>query len=48
MKKLSKAEKQARMVLPTVPPSQRKEVLSRATSMVAAKAQIDFCRDVRR
>jgi hypothetical protein len=48
MKKLSKAEKQARMVPPSVPPSQRKEVLSRATSMVRGGAPIDFRRDVRR
>ena len=45
MSKLSQAEKQARVVPPTVPRSQRKETLRRATSMVRAEAQIDFCRD---
>jgi hypothetical protein len=48
MRKLSKAEKQARLVPAKVPPSQSKEALRRATSMVRADAQIDFRRDVRR
>jgi hypothetical protein len=48
IRKLSEAEKQARLVPAKVPPSRRKEVLDRATSMVKAEAQIDFCRDVRR
>jgi len=48
MKKLSPAEKKARLVPAKVPPSRRKEVLDRATSMVRGGAQIDFRRDVRR
>jgi hypothetical protein len=48
MKKLSEAEKQARLVPAKVPPSRRKEVLDRATSMVRGGAPIDFRRDVRR
>jgi hypothetical protein len=48
MRKLSEAEKQARLVPAKVPPSRGKEILSRATGMVRAKAQIDFRRDVRR
>lgn len=48
MNKLSKAEKQARIVPAKVPPSGRKDAIARATSMVVAKVQIDFCRDVRR
>ena len=48
MRKLSQAEKQARVVPPKVSRSQSKEALRRATSMVRAGAQIDFRRDVRR
>jgi hypothetical protein len=48
MKKLSPAEKQARLVPAKVPPSQGKEALRRATSMVRGGAPIDFRRDVRR
>jgi hypothetical protein len=48
MTKLSTAEKRARVVPAKGSRSQRKEAIRRATSMVRAKAQIDFRRDVRK
>jgi hypothetical protein len=48
MRKLTKAELQARIVPATVEPSRRAEVLKEATSRVSAKARVDFCREVRK
>jgi hypothetical protein len=46
---LTADEKEIRTVRSKIPKSQRKELMMRATSRVrAAKAQIDFRRDVRR
>jgi len=47
MRRLSKAELQARIVPAQVEPSRRKEVVLQATSRVRAKARIDFRSDVR-
>jgi hypothetical protein len=48
MTRLSDAEKRARVVpARATDASARKEAIKRATSLVRAKAQIDFRRDVR-